>query len=459
MATKEALCDAFNDAKMEANATLEQIVVTPTMNSKRIHTARGLVEVANTAYLKMYKLYIKVTELKDPTISGDDLDSMKGDVDDVRGTLHDSRTELDDRSASLAANGQPDVPAQDSKSALNKMKFKVALENLTLDLTDVQEDINKVPNWTAAQDHLITTGMTSRKTWKSTLRDIGKKLNEQRNILNTFHYVEYREDYDRLANKFSNVQTIMSQAIEDIEHEDMIRELHCERTVKAAPTKIPVFSGLPTEDLLDFQDKFKRAVEDTKVTKRDQPDKLREHLAGKALAHIPTSIKDINYAWVLLKEAFGDPLTLLNYRMQSIRNMKPISDKQMDEKPIEAVDWFLEMERCIMEITKLGDRGGQLSFTAFSHGTISEIIRLLPNHMENKVIGHDSEGRDKLMFTVQLMTERRRICNRRGTSYANRAIGGSSTTASAGHHPSATAPAGHLSSGNPQHSLTLPPPI
>ena len=56
MATKEALCDAFNDAKMEANATLEQIVVTPTMNSKRIHTARGLVEVANTAYLKMYKL-------------------------------------------------------------------------------------------------------------------------------------------------------------------------------------------------------------------------------------------------------------------------------------------------------------------------------------------------------------------------------------------------------------------
>ena len=94
MATKEALCDAFNDAKMEANATLEQIVVTPTMNSKRIHTARGLVEVANTAYLKMYKLYIKVTELKDPTISGDDLDSMKGDVDDVRGTLHDSRTEL-----------------------------------------------------------------------------------------------------------------------------------------------------------------------------------------------------------------------------------------------------------------------------------------------------------------------------------------------------------------------------
>ena len=148
------------------------------------------------------------------------------------------------------------------------------------------------------------------------------------------------------------------------------------------------------------------------MTKKDQPDKLREHLAGKALARIPTSIRDIDYTWVMLKQAFGDPLTLLNYRMQSIRKMKPISDEFMDEKPIEAVDWFLEMERCIMEITKLGDRGGQLTYCAFGYGTISQIIKLLPNHMENQVIGHDSEGREKLMFAVQLMAERRRICHK-----------------------------------------------
>ena len=109
--------------------------------------------------------------------------------------------------------------------------------------------------------------------------------------------------------------------------------------------------------------------------------------------------------------------------MQTIRNLKPITDKQMYDQPLKAVEWFLEMERCIMELIGFGDRGRQLSYTAFNHSTISQVIRLLPNHLEDKVIGHYSEGRDKLTYTVQLMTERRRICNKRGTSYANQAIG------------------------------------
>ena len=69
-----------------------------------------------------------------------------------------------------------------------------------------------------------------------------------------------------MADKFSNMQLAMNQAIGDIEYEDKVRELYCERSVKAAPTKIPIFRGLPTEDLLDFQDKFRGDVEDTKVT-------------------------------------------------------------------------------------------------------------------------------------------------------------------------------------------------
>ena len=284
MSTKETVLEAFNDAKADANALLEQIVVTPTMNPRRISSARELVEAANVAYMKMYRAYNRIVDLEDPTITGDDLEKLKGDLDDVKGTLHDSRTQLDDKSPTLQAAGPSDAPPplNYSKSIENKMRLKVALDNLDLDLADLQEDVKRVPNWMAAQDHQIIAGMASRKTWKTNLRDLGKKLNEQRCVLTTFnHCNDYRVDYDKLAAKFSNASTILAQAIEDIEHEDAVRELYCERTVKAAPTKIPTFSGLPTEDLLDFQDKFKRAVEDTKVTKKGQPDKLREHLAGK----------------------------------------------------------------------------------------------------------------------------------------------------------------------------------
>ena len=362
----------------------------------------------------------------------------------------------------LASTSNPDPMYQraltDSKTMEDKMKLALALDNLNLDLTDLQEDLERVTKWSEAKDHQVISGMASRKDWQTTLRGLDKELNEQRSIMDTFHYTEHRDSYDYVSNKFSNMQAALCWAIKDIEHEDRSRELYSERPVKAAPTKIPIFSGMPMEDLLDFQEKFKRAVEDTKVTKKNQPDKLREHLAGRALSHIHTSIKDIDYAWELLKEAFGDPMILLNYRMQAIRAMKPITEEQMNEQPLEAVDWFLDMERCIMELVKLGDRGLQVSYSAFGSPTISQIISLLPNHLENKIIGHVSEGRDKLMYTMKLMTDRRRICNKRGVSYGIQAIGGPI--------PSGPATSGHLSEQAPIWSyqgvgatphLTAPP--
>ena len=75
MSTKETLLAAFNNAKVEANALLEQIVITPAMNSRRNSTAQSLAETANTAYLRMNKMYTKIMDLQDTTISGDDLES------------------------------------------------------------------------------------------------------------------------------------------------------------------------------------------------------------------------------------------------------------------------------------------------------------------------------------------------------------------------------------------------
>ena len=248
-----------------------------------------------------------------------------------------------------------------SKTMEDKMRLAIALENLNMDLLFLQEDFEWVTKWSEAEDHQVISGMASRKEWQTTLRDLGKKLNEQKTIIDTFHYTEQQESYDCVSKKFSNMHTAMCQVIKKIEQEDQIRELFSERSVKAAPTKIPIFSGKPPEDLLDFQEKFRSWVKDSKVTKRDQPNKLREHLAGKALCYFPTSITDMDDAWTWLKDAFGDPMTLFNYRMQIIRNMKPITEEQMYEEPLEVVNWFLEMEQCVMELVKLGDRGGQMS--------------------------------------------------------------------------------------------------
>ena len=75
---------------------------------------------------------------------------------------------MDDKSPTSHGTGPPDIsaPMHHSKSIETKMRLKVALDNLAVDLADIQEDINKVDNWRVAQDHQIIAGMMSRKTWK-----------------------------------------------------------------------------------------------------------------------------------------------------------------------------------------------------------------------------------------------------------------------------------------------------
>jgi hypothetical protein len=157
----------------------------------------------------------------------------------------------------LAPTSNPDPTYQGastfSKTMKYKMKLALALDNLNLDLTDLQKDLEMVTRWSEAKDHQVISGMASRKDWQTTLRGLGKELNEQRSIMDTFHYTEHQDSYDYVSNKFSNMQAALYWTIKDIEHEDRSRELYSERPVKAAPTKIPIFSGMPMEDLLDFQ--------------------------------------------------------------------------------------------------------------------------------------------------------------------------------------------------------------
>ena len=69
-----------------------------------------------------------------------------------------------------------------------------------------------------------------------------------------------------------------------------------------------------------FKEKFSKAAQDNMISRRDQVEKLREVLTGKALANLPPDgIMDIDQAWEYLEQAFGNPYTLLNFRLNQIR--------------------------------------------------------------------------------------------------------------------------------------------
>ena len=127
---------------------LEQVVIEPVMNQWRINTAQGLIETASTAYMKMYKLYRKITELQNSSFTGEDLEGLKEDINNVEGMIQDSRSQLGDRTPVMVTSGHPSNSSSpwDSKAIERKMKFMIALDNLNLDLADIQEDLKRVTN-------------------------------------------------------------------------------------------------------------------------------------------------------------------------------------------------------------------------------------------------------------------------------------------------------------------------
>ena len=77
----------------------------------------------------------------------------------------------------------------ENRSKDDKRKLKVALDDLNLDVTALQEDFTKVPKWSESEDHHVIAGMAAKKGWSKSLRDHGKKFNE-RSIMETFLYTQ-----------------------------------------------------------------------------------------------------------------------------------------------------------------------------------------------------------------------------------------------------------------------------
>ena len=227
--------------------------------------------------------------------------------------------------------------------------------------------------------------MGSKRRWREKLSKAKKDAIELEGKVNGEDLTELAADLSRLKLQVSNTETELDQAISSIEEADQDKGLYSERKAKSSPVQIPSFSGHSGEDFVEFQTKFEKAMVTNKIPKTDQLDKLREVLKGKAKVQVPAKTEDIERAWDLLKSAFGDPMTLLKFRKQSLSKLGAYPDTSTRSNPQKVVDWCLEMERILDDLIKLGDRETRLELVAFGYQFISEENKSL---IESSSIGH-----------------------------------------------------------------------
>ena len=65
-------------------------------------------------------------------------------------------------------------------------------------------------------------------------------------------------------------------------------------------------------------------------------------------------------AWTILKNAFGNPLTHLNFWLGIMKATKPQTYKVITTDPNRAAVWFLQYEKAMETILRLGDRSNTL---------------------------------------------------------------------------------------------------
>ena len=226
------------------------------------------------------------------------------------------------------------------------------------------------------------------------------------------------------------------------------------------PVKFPTFAGLDKEDFVIFRDRFARAAQARGICKTDQVDKLREVLAGKALAFLPPEgIGDIDVAWTHLEQVYGNSRTILNFHLSKLVSMPSMTDEIVETNPQDAADWYFDMEILVDSILRVGSRSQELRWLTFSSKTMFHcVFSKLPHRLLDRTYELDTLGEEKMRQVLQLIRRARANAQARATDITTDMILSSTAMALS---PSSRAPdTGHMmgTSSQPVRATTRPAP-
>ena len=192
--------------------------------------------------------------------------------------------------------------------------------------------------------------------------------------------------------------------------QDTNRGLFTLEPSKSEKVKFPSFSGQPSEDFMKWKEKMENAFLKNRVPKDERLDKLREYLKGKALGLVPESTKNIDTAYTVLKDAFGDPARVLDHKLLLLEEIGPFPTDKTGKGLncySRQVDWFLKAEGIVRDIYDLGDTYKELDRDAFSTTTLKRIVEKFPEKMivaYNKLLG---DGKTKLLGFQSIISDKR----------------------------------------------------
>merc|ERR1711954_251061 len=141
-----------------------------------------------------------------------------------------------------------------------------------------------------------------------------------------FEVEESEVECERLGKLMEDLEEDVEDVKKKIVTEDNERELYSLDTLKVSKVNLPTFWGKDSEDFSRFKENIEKGFKTNRISRDEQIIKLRECLKGYARKLVPDSnVTEIKEAWRILKQAFGNPIKIINQRMEALMKlgMKP----------------------------------------------------------------------------------------------------------------------------------------
>ena len=113
-------------------------------------------------------------------------------------------------------------------------------------------------------------------------------------------------------------------------------------------------------------------------------EKLRENLKGQALRLVPETTEDIDAAWKVLQEAFGDAARVLQHRLDILQGMGDLPSEVTERGApnfAKKIEFLIKLENTVRDIIELGKGDDEdLMYLAFNSRTVGTIVNKFPNN-------------------------------------------------------------------------------
>ena len=283
-----------------------------------------------------------------------------------------------------------------------EIKDKVKALETHIKLVETRDDPEF---WSNTSAETITRAMKNLKLWDSSLQSIEDVYREFERLVKIHgepeNAVETGYNLDGIKSLLKDLKIDFKDAKDSVIKEDKDRALFSLEQAKAETLKYPSFSGEPGQDLFNFKEKMEYRFKRNQVAKQDQIEKLRENLKGQALRLVPETTKDIDVAWSILKDAFGDAARVLQHRLDILHDMGDLPPETTDRgQPNfgKRVEFLLKLENIIRDIIELGQGDDEdLMYLAFNSKIVGVIVNKFPNNLILKLTKVGGKGQQRLI--------------------------------------------------------------